>query len=103
MLDVIKKIAFTGIGLAFLTKEKLEELSKEIIEKGKLSEQEGKDFIAELKKKSEQAKNDLETQLDDMVNKTIQKMNLVTRDDLTRLEERINELSEILKEKEANN
>ena len=37
--------------MAFLTKEKIAELSKEVIEKGKLSEKEGKEFVDELSRK----------------------------------------------------
>ncbi len=101
MLDIIKKVTFTGLGLAFLTKEKLEELAKEIIEKGKLSEKEGKDFYEELKKRSETAKKDMEEQLEDLVNKAIEKMNLVTKDDVAKLEDQVKELAQAVKGKEA--
>ena len=56
MIDLIKKTFLTGVGLAFMTKEKITEISKEIIEKGKLSEKEGRELVEELLKKSEKAK-----------------------------------------------
>ncbi len=94
MIELLKKITWTGLGLAFLTKEKLEEAAKEIIDKGKLSEQEAKDFIEELKKKSLQAKEDLEKLIEERVNNTIKKMNLATHDDLLNLEEQIKALKQ---------
>ncbi|OGQ97378.1 MAG: hypothetical protein A2521_08395 [Deltaproteobacteria bacterium RIFOXYD12_FULL_57_12] len=92
MLDFMKKVAFTSVGLAFLTKEKVEELAREIIEKGKLSEQEGREILEELRKKSEQARSDVENKVSDMVQKTLTKMNLATRDDLAKLETRLDEI-----------
>jgi polyhydroxyalkanoate synthesis regulator phasin len=61
MFDIIKKTMLTGVGLAAMTKDKVEELAKELAEKGKLSEKEGRDLVDELLKKSEQARKDLET------------------------------------------
>ncbi len=92
MIDIVKKFIYTGVGLAFLTKEKVEELARELAEKGKLSEQEGRDFIEELKEKSEQARVDLEKQVAEITEKVVRKMNLATRDDLARLEEEIKSL-----------
>ena len=44
MFDLIKKTMLTGVGLAAMTKDKVEELAKELSKKGKLSEKEGKDL-----------------------------------------------------------
>ena len=38
MKEVLKNIMYAGLGAAFITKEKLEELQKELIEKGKTSQ-----------------------------------------------------------------
>ena len=75
MLDLMKKAIFTGLGLAFMTKEKIEEFSKEIIEKGRLSDTEGKEFIDELQNKSEEVRKKLQKQVQSAVNNTLKKMN----------------------------
>ena len=93
MFDLIKKAMYTGLGLAFMTKEKVEELSKEIIEKGKLSETEGKEFIDELQKKSEEAKEKVEAQIESVVKETLKKMSIATRDDLLRVEKKVDALA----------
>ncbi len=36
MFDLIKKTLLTGVGLAAMAKDKIEELAKELAEKGKL-------------------------------------------------------------------
>ena len=38
MLDLIKKIILTGVGLAVMTKDKVEELAKELTERAGLTE-----------------------------------------------------------------
>jgi len=42
MLDLIKKTMLTGVGLALLAKDEVEGLAKELVDKGKMSEKDGK-------------------------------------------------------------
>lgn len=101
MLDLMKKAISTGLGLAFMTKEKIEEFSREIIEKGKLSETEGREFIDELQKKSEEARKKLQEQIQIAVNNTLKKMNIATRDDISRVEKQLEKLAAPKKAKKA--
>ena len=94
MNELIKKTLLTGLGLAFLTKEKIEEMTKEFIEKGKLSEQEGKKLYDELLEKAEESKEDVKKQIETITKDTMKKMNLASRDELQDLEKRLQELIE---------
>ena len=67
MFELIKKTMLAGVGLAAVTKDKVEELARELTEKGEMSEKEGRELIDELLKKSEQARKDLETKVEDTV------------------------------------
>ena len=67
MVDLIRKAIYTGLGLAVLTKEKAEELVKDLAEQAKLSEHEGKDLVDNLLKQSEQARNDFQSKVDEAV------------------------------------
>ena len=67
MVNLIKKAFYTGLGLAVLTKEKAEELVKELAEQTKLSEHEGKDLVDSLMKQSEQARKDFQSKIDEAV------------------------------------
>lgn len=100
MFELIKKAMLTGVGLAAMTKDKLDELAKELSEKGKLSEQEGKDLAKDLFKKAEEARNKLEVHVEELVEKAIKKTNLVTRDELSKLREEVDKLKQALDEKE---
>lgn len=55
MFDLIKKTLLTGVGLAVMTKDKVEEMGKEFASQAKLSELEGKEFVDHLLKQSETA------------------------------------------------
>lgn len=101
MFDLIKKTMFTGLGLAFLTKEKIAELSKEVIEKGKLSEKEGKEFVDELSRKAEDARKEVRGQIEKAVKDTLKTLNLATRDDLVKLEKQIKQLKKGIEKGEA--
>jgi polyhydroxyalkanoate synthesis regulator phasin len=94
MLTLIKRIMLTGVGLAAMTKDRVEELARELIEKGEMSEKEGKELIDEMLKKSEQARKDLETKVEDTVRKVLGKMDLATKGDIDRLAERIKSLEQ---------
>ena len=100
MFDLIKKTVLTGVGLAAMTKDKIEELAKELTEKGKLTEKEGKDLVDDLLKKSEKAKKDLEAQIERVVKDTMKKMNIASGEELSNLTKRVKKLETALKEKE---
>ena len=101
MFDLIKKTLLTGVGLAAMTKDKIEELAKELTEKGKLTEKEGKDLVDDLLKKSEKAKKDLEAQIERVVKDTMKKMNIPSGEELSNLTKRVKKLETVLKEKRS--
>ena len=94
MFELIKKTMLAGVGLAAVTKDKVEELARELTEKGEMSEKEGKELIDELLKKSEQARKDLETKVEDTVRKVLEKMAVATKGDIDSLSERIKNLEQ---------
>jgi len=91
MLGLVKKTLLTGIGLAVVTKDKAETFVKDLVEKGELTENEGKDFISSILAKSEQAKKELEERVETIVNKVLGTMNVATKADIERLEKKIDE------------
>ena len=93
MVNLIKKAFYTGLGLAVLTKEKAEELVKELSEQTKLSEHEGKDLVESLMKQSEQARNDFQTKIEEAVQSVVKRLNLASKDEVASLKAKIDELS----------
>jgi len=95
MFDLLKKTMLTGIGIASMTKDKIEELGKKISAESKLNEEEGKKMINDLLKQSEKAREDLEAQIQKLVQKTLEKLDIPTREDFNRLEKRIKKLENL--------
>jgi polyhydroxyalkanoate synthesis regulator phasin len=93
MVDLIKKAIYTGVGLAVLTKDKAEELVKELTQQAKLSEQEGKELFDGLLKQSEHARTDLQNKVDETVLAVVNRLNLATKDEVASLKAKIEELS----------
>jgi polyhydroxyalkanoate synthesis regulator phasin len=89
MIELIKKAVLTGIGVASLTKEKMEEISKEFIKKGKLSEEEGENLVADMLKRAEESRKSLEKQTEKIVDTTLGKMQLVRASDISELKTEI--------------
>ncbi len=92
MKEMLKNVLYAGIGAAFLTKEKIEELKADLIEKGKLSQEEGKQFVDELLRKSEKAKDQLDLWINKRVEDRIDQLNLATKDEIAELRRKIEEL-----------
>ncbi len=93
MVDLIKKALYTGVGFAVLTKEKAEELVKELTQQAKLSEQEGKELFDGLLKQSEQARNEFQAKVDDAVLSVVKRLNLATKDEVESLKAKVEALS----------
>lgn len=92
MFEIIKKSLLTGVGLAVVTKDKVEEIAKDLIEKGKLSEKEGQALVDDLVKKSEQARKDLQAKIESAVQDAVGRLNVATKDDIGKILARIEQL-----------
>jgi len=89
MVDLLKKSVLTAVGLAVMTGEKIEELGKKIAEDAKLSEQEGKQFVDELKKKGDETKLALEKLINEKVELALKALSIPARSEFTALEKRL--------------
>lgn len=94
MIDFIKKAMFTGIGLASITKDKVEEVAKEFIEQGNLTEKEGRKLVDEMMDYSEKSRGELESQIDKYVEKAISKLDLARKSDIDELKGEIQALKQ---------
>ncbi|NNK93576.1 MAG: hypothetical protein HKP41_04410 [Desulfobacterales bacterium] len=100
MIDLLKKTMFTGIGILSLTKDKVEEIVKEFVEKGKLSEQEGKNLVEEMLERSEASKEELKKQTEAVVQSTLAKMDIASKADIQELRDELAEIKTKLSSKE---
>ena len=100
MFDLLKKTILAGIGIASMTKDKIEKLGKKISEESKLTAEEGKKFVNDLLKQSEKARENLEAQVQKFVKNALEKLDIPTREDFNRLEKRIKKLENLRAKKD---
>jgi polyhydroxyalkanoate synthesis regulator phasin len=92
LFDTLKKTLYAGVGMAFLTRDKIEDMAKKLAEEAKLGETEGRKFIDEFLKKSEDAKTSLQRAVDAGVTSALERMNVARDRDLKALEARVKAL-----------
>ena len=96
MLNIIKKSMLTGIGLALIAKDEVEDLAKELVNKGKMSENEGTKFLEDLQKRYDQTQQRLEEKLQKTVKDFMKKADVVTGDELKGLKKEIRDLKKAI-------
>ena len=96
MLELVKKTMLTGIGLALLAKDEAEDLAKELVDKGKMTEKDGKKFLDDLQKKYEEVQGKLEDRVEKTVKEFLKKADVVTADDLKAIKKEIRELKKAI-------
>ena len=98
MLNLIKKTMLTGIGLALIAKEEAEDLAKEMINKGKMSEKEGTKFLEDLQKRYDETQAKLEEKVQRAVKDFMKKADVVTGNELKALKKEIRDLKKAMSE-----
>ena len=98
MLNIIKKSMLTGIGLALIAKDEVEDLARELVNKGKMSENEGTKFLEDLQKKYDETQTKLEEKVQKAVKDFMKKADVVTGDELKGLKKEIRELKKTISE-----
>ena len=96
-IDIIKKALLTGIGLALRTKDELEELAKDYVNQGELSENDGKKFLDDLTKRYDDAKEKLEEKIEASVKKILDKADIATKEEVNELKSEITLLKDSIK------
>ena len=92
MLEILKKTYLTGAGLAAKTWDEVESLSKEVVEKAKMSEKEGAKFIKDMKKRYDDTQKKTGTYVEKVVKDILKKMDIATAADIKALKKEIRQL-----------
>lgn len=100
MFEIFKKSLFAGLGLAVVTKTKLEKVLEKLVEEGKLSREEAEKMGQELLESGEKQWDDFETKLKETVKGFLENMDLCKASDLKKLEKKVKALDMRLKAQE---
>lgn len=92
MFENLKKAFDKGVEFAFSTEAKIEKAAKDFAAENNLTKEEGKKLLDQWLKKSEEARKSMEKQMVDLQKTLLEKMNLATKQDMKKLEDRIKKL-----------
>lgn len=97
MFEDLKKTFDKGMDYAFSTKEKIEKAVKDFAADNNLNKEEAKKLLDQVVKKSEETRKTIESKIVELQKAALDKMNIVTREDYRKLEERILKLEGVHK------
>jgi polyhydroxyalkanoate synthesis regulator phasin len=92
MFEDLKKSLDKGLDVAFMNAEKLAQAAKDLAKEHKLNKEEAKKLLDFLVEKSESARKSVENEVQQLVRAALNKMEVVTRDDMKVLEARVAKL-----------
>ena len=100
MVEMLKKSIFATIGIALMTRDKVEEVGKRIAAEARLSESDGKQFVDELLKRADETRKSFEKSVVEHVEAAIKKVNMVPRSEFDALAERVRNLENPARQEE---
>ena len=92
MLELLEKAVMTTIGVAAITQKKAEELAAEMKERFKMSEDEGKNLVDRIQAIAKENREKVMEMAEAEVQKVVERLGLVSREEFDRLGERVREL-----------
>lgn len=90
--ELLKKIAYLAIGVLSPENGKFSDMVDEWVDKGKMTEEEGRKFVDEVVEKGKSIKSDLEKSVLDQSKSFYKNIHLATTDQLQALEKRVKAL-----------
>ena len=99
MFETLDKIMLAGLGAVSMTQEKAEKLFDNYVEKGKDVKSNRSGFVKEVMDSAEKTRKEFEKIVAEQVKKTLDTMQLATKEDLARIESKLDSLVKGHKEK----
>ena len=93
MLDIVRKALLAGLG----AQERAKELVEELVKKGALNQSDAAKLMNEMMAKAEKSGEEIDKKIGEIVEKTLDKLNLPGKRDIERLEATIQALSNRVK------
>ena len=87
--DVIKRAMLAGLG----AQEKAKEFVDELVKAGELSKSDGASLVKEWVSKAEESRKDLDVKVKDAMAAAMEKLNIPTRDDIEKMEKKLQNIS----------
>lgn len=97
MFETLDKLMLAGLGALSMTRERAEEIFDEYVERGQAEKDSRSGFVKEVMDNADKTRKELEDMIAKRVSETIGKLNLASREDIQRLE---NKLDQVLSRKQ---
>ena len=92
MLDEIKKGLLSGLGAVFLTKDKIERITRNMVDEAKISKEDAQNLKEDLYKTGEREWSELEDFFSGIIKKIMQGLDLCSQKEMDELKKRVDEL-----------
>jgi polyhydroxyalkanoate synthesis regulator phasin len=89
IFDAVRNAVLAGFGV----QEKVKEFIDELVKKGELSESQGAKLVKEWTEKADKGATDINKNVSDLMSKTLEKMNIPTKEEFDRLNKKVQNLS----------
>ncbi len=97
-MDAFKNLMLAGLGVLGAGKDRVQSIVEGMIDKGDLTREQGEKVLQSWVERGKEEQATASSKISDEMAKLIEKLNLVTRDDLDRLSARVEELEKRLGE-----
>lgn len=94
MEDTLKNILYQGLGIIAITKDKVEQAVSDLVEKGKLTREEGKKFAEELRSETKKAGEEFKESSKEAMREWIEKSGIPSRAEFDALKLRVQALEQ---------
>jgi polyhydroxyalkanoate synthesis regulator phasin len=92
MFEMLDKLMLAGLGALTMTRERAETLFEEYVSKGQAARDARSGFIKEVMDNAEKTRAEFQRLVADQVRQTVNNLHLATKDDLLRIESKIDQL-----------
>lgn len=96
IFETLRRALMAGLGV----QGKVKELVDELVQKGELSETQGAKLVKEWSDKAGRSGDDLIKSITELINKTLEKMNIPTRSEVEKINKKLQSLSTKVKKLE---
>jgi polyhydroxyalkanoate synthesis regulator phasin len=93
MFETMNKLMLAGLGALSMTRERAEKIFDEYVQRGQAERGNRGGFVKDLMDNAEKARQELEKLVHDQVKAAISKLDLATKEDVQRLEKKIEKLA----------
>ena len=93
MFETLDKIMLAGLGAVSMTRDRAEKIFDEYVSRGKLEKENRTGFVKAMMDAADKNRAELEKLIAKQVRETMEHLNLPSRDDIQRLEEKIDQLA----------